>query len=191
MKYCEYHNSKSHDTDECMVLRKEIDEKQLTGDLLTILKDLRSMFEVDQRNTRDRKDVGKRQVKEEILTIMRPCKRSELCKTDDDIEVLPKNILNIIFFRRSEDVGLEPKGSALITACICKILINRVYIDNDSGTDILYEHCFQQLLISWKESLTHPTIDPLTGFTGHRLWPLGTIHLPLTITSHDRRDRIT
>lgn len=28
-------------------------------------------------------------------------------------------------------------------------------------------------------------------FTGHQLWPVGTINLPLTLVSHDRKERIT
>ncbi|XP_023742434.2 uncharacterized protein LOC111890558 [Lactuca sativa] len=31
----------------------------------------------------------------------------------------------------------------------------------------------------------------LVGFTDHSLWPLGTIHLPLTLTSHDRQQKKT
>lgn len=62
----------THDTINCMVLRKEMDEKHLTGNLTSIAKDLRSKFDTNQRNTRDQKDVDKHQVKEEILTIMRP-----------------------------------------------------------------------------------------------------------------------
>ena len=72
-------------------------KKYLTGDLLEITKDLRSKFDADQRYVRDRKDTDKRQVKEEIHTITRPHKRSGCYKTDDDIEVLPKNILNVRF----------------------------------------------------------------------------------------------
>ena len=60
-KYCEYNKRKTHDTDERTTLRKKMDEKHLMGDLTTIAKDLRSMFDIEQRNTRDRKDGGKRQ----------------------------------------------------------------------------------------------------------------------------------
>lgn len=41
------------------------------------------------------------------------------------------------------------------------------------------------------EGLAPPTASLLVGFVGQNLRPLGTIHLPLTITSHDGRDRVT
>nr|KAJ0216025.1 hypothetical protein LSAT_V11C300153800 [Lactuca sativa] len=42
----------------------------------------------------------------------------------------------------------------------------------------------------WKDNLK-PTTGRLVGFTGHNLWPLGTIHLPLTLTSHDKQRKKT
>lgn len=37
----------------------------------------------------------------------------------------------------------------------------------------------------WKEGLK-PVTWQLVGFMGHNLWPLGTIHLPFTLTSHNK-----
>lgn len=166
--------------------------KQLTCDLFDIARHLRSNFDADQWNAQARKDATKRQVMDEILTTARPHKRSDCCETDDDIKVLTKNAPNINFLTKDPRMpDLKSRDRLLITSCISQIQNNRVYIDNDSGTDILYEHCFQQLPTSWKEGLAPPTVGLLVGFTGHNLWPLGTIHIPLTITSHDGRDRIT
>lgn len=50
-KYCEYHKIKTYETGECTILRKEMDEKHLTGNLIAIAKDLRSKFDADYRNT--------------------------------------------------------------------------------------------------------------------------------------------
>lgn len=96
-KYYDYEKRKTHDTDECTVLRKEMDEKNLTGNLIAIAKDLRSKFDDDQRNTRDRKNGGQRQIKEKILTIVRPLEQSDREEEDSHIEVLLKNIINISF----------------------------------------------------------------------------------------------
>ncbi|XP_023732695.1 uncharacterized protein LOC111880502 [Lactuca sativa] len=65
-----------------------------------------------------------------------------------------------------------------------------VYVDTGSSVDIIYEHCFRLLPDRCKEYL-QPTTGRLVGFTGHSLWPLGTIHLPLTITSHDKQQKKT
>lgn len=136
--YYEYSKSKTDTTDEYTVLTKEVEEKHTTNDLSDITRDLRSMFNVDQRNARAWKDANKRHVKEEILAVTRPYKRSECCKTDDGIEVLPKYTLNISFSSEGPRMsGWNPRDPLLITGCICEIQINSVYIYNGSGTDIL------------------------------------------------------
>lgn len=48
-KYYEYHKSKTHDTSECTVLKREVEEKQMTGDLVEVVKHLRSKFEADHK----------------------------------------------------------------------------------------------------------------------------------------------
>ncbi|XP_023760336.1 uncharacterized protein LOC111908758 [Lactuca sativa] len=64
--------------------------------------------------------------------------------------------------------------------------IHRVYVNTGSSANIIYEHCFRFLPDRWKDNL-RPTAWRLVGFTCHSLWPLGTIHLPLTITIHDKQ----
>ncbi|XP_052621375.1 uncharacterized protein LOC128127078 [Lactuca sativa] len=44
-RYCEYHKSKTHDTINCSVLKKEMEEKQLKGDLVEVARSLRTKFD--------------------------------------------------------------------------------------------------------------------------------------------------
>lgn len=54
------------------MLKNEVEEKQLTGNLVDIAKDLRFKFDVDPQETRANEDTSKRSVKkEEILSITR------------------------------------------------------------------------------------------------------------------------
>ena len=46
-RYCEYHKSKTHDTASCSVLKKEMEEKQLKGDLVEVARSLRAKFDAD------------------------------------------------------------------------------------------------------------------------------------------------
>lgn len=70
----------------------------IKGSLSNISKDLRSKFDANQKNAWAHKDVGKHQVKRgDIFTIARPQKRSKPHEAKDNIEVLSKNILKIIF----------------------------------------------------------------------------------------------
>lgn len=57
----------------------------MKGDLYDIVKDLRSKFDVDQKNAQTQKYAGKRPEKKcDIFTIARPRKRSEPHKEKDD-----------------------------------------------------------------------------------------------------------
>lgn len=70
------------------------------------------------------------------------------------------------------------------------MVIHRVYIGMGRSVYIIYENCFRLLPDRWKDNLK-PTAGRLIGFTGHNLWPLGTIHLPLTLTSHEKQRKKT
>ena len=54
-----------------------------------------------------------------------------------------------------------------------------VLIDNGSSTNILYYPAFQQIRID-KEWLV-PTNTPLVRFKGTKVYPLGTVTLPVTV----------
>ncbi|GJW12389.1 hypothetical protein Tco_1578216 [Tanacetum coccineum] len=58
--------------------------------------------------------------------------------------------------------------------------ISEVYVDGGSSTEIIYEHCFNQLPAATKEQMT-PPIQPITSFSGEAIWPLGQIKLQITI----------
>ncbi|XP_023742246.1 uncharacterized protein LOC111890354 [Lactuca sativa] len=86
--------------------------------------------------------------------------------------------------------GWKGDNPLIIQASIRDVTIHWVYIDTGSSTYIIYEHCFRLLPDRWKDNLRFTT-GRLVGFTGHSMWLLGTIHLPLTITSHDKHRKKT
>jgi len=57
--------------------------------------------------------------------------------------------------------------------------MHRVLVDNGSSTDILHYPAFQQMGIN-RERLI-PTNDPLVGFGGTRVFPLGVFRLFVTV----------
>lgn len=71
--YCEYHKSRTHDTINCAVLKREIEEKQLKGNVIEIAKSLRAKFDAD--NPKDA--TGKTERRLEILTIHHKRRRVE------------------------------------------------------------------------------------------------------------------
>ena len=80
-KFCEYHKIKTHDTNECTVLKREIDEKQIVGIIVDIAKDLREKFDEDKHQPKNQKDEGRdREKRAKILSITgpRPCTNHQI-----------------------------------------------------------------------------------------------------------------
>ncbi|GJR47776.1 reverse transcriptase domain-containing protein [Tanacetum coccineum] len=59
-------------------------------------------------------------------------------------------------------------------------MIHRMYVDGGSSTEVLYEHCFNQLRPEIKNQMVLAT-PSLTGFSGETIWPLGQLRLLVTI----------
>ncbi|GKC31769.1 hypothetical protein Tco_1039063 [Tanacetum coccineum] len=75
------------------------------------------------------------------------------------------------------DEGTE--GPMIIEAEIEGRCIHRMYVDGESASEILYEHCFSRLRPEVKNQLV-PATTPLIGFSGEIIWPIGQIQLPVT-----------
>ena len=61
----------------------------------------------------------------------------------------------------------------------------RVLVDNGSSTNILYYPTFRQMRIDTERLV--PTNAPLVGFGGTKVYPLGTITLPVTIRDYPQQ----
>ncbi|GKC64658.1 reverse transcriptase domain-containing protein [Tanacetum coccineum] len=77
-----------------------------------------------------------------------------------------------------EDEGT--KGPMIIEAEIGGHCVHRMYIDDGSASEILYEHCFSRLRLKIKKQLI-PATTPLIGFSGEIICPIGQIQLLVTI----------
>ncbi|GJR19150.1 reverse transcriptase domain-containing protein [Tanacetum coccineum] len=133
-KFCEFHDEVGHNTDECMHLRKQIEEMLKAGNLSHLIKELKH-------------NNGKEQLK-------------------------------ISFPPLDEDEGT--KGPMIIEAEIGGHCIHRMYVDDGSASEILYEHCFSRLRLEIKNQLV-PATTPLIGFSGEIIWMIGKIQLLVTI----------
>ena len=71
-----------------------------------------------------------------------------------------------------------------ITLTIANYITRRVLIDNGSSTNILYYPAFQQMRIS--KELLCPMNMPLIGLRGMKILPVGTISLPVVVSSYPR-----
>ncbi|GJX85049.1 reverse transcriptase domain-containing protein [Tanacetum coccineum] len=84
--------------------------------------------------------------------------------------------------QEGEDEGTE--GLMIIEAEIGGHCIHRMYVDGDSASEILYEHCFSRLRREIKNQLT-PATTLLIGFSSEIVWPIGQIQLLVRIRDEE------
>nr|GEV43024.1 reverse transcriptase domain-containing protein [Tanacetum cinerariifolium] len=90
----------------------------------------------------------------------------------------PKQVKEIAFPPLEVNNGTE--GPLIIEAEMGGHMIHRMYIDDGSSMEILYEHCFNRLQPEIKSQMV-PATTSLTGFSGETIWLLGQLRL-LVIT---------
>ncbi|GKA56023.1 reverse transcriptase domain-containing protein [Tanacetum coccineum] len=72
------------------------------------------------------------------------------------------------------------KGPMIIEAKVGGHCIHRMYVDGNSTSKIMYEHCFSRLRPKIKNQLV-PATTPLIGFSGEIICPIGQIQLLVKI----------
>ncbi|GJX98208.1 reverse transcriptase domain-containing protein [Tanacetum coccineum] len=169
-KFCDFHNDKGHSMDEGM----QIEELVRAGKLSHLIKEI--------KQGRDQTKNGKKEApaKDKSLAIymIQPWQRMTRQKLTQS-------------FARGSEITFPPlansdgtEGPLVIEAEIGGHMIHRMYIDGGSSTEILYEHCFNQLQPEIKNQMV-PTTTSLTGFSGETIWPLGQLRLLVTIGDAD------
>nr|GEV82354.1 reverse transcriptase domain-containing protein [Tanacetum cinerariifolium] len=74
----------------------------------------------------------------------------------------------------------ETKGPMIIESEIEGHFIHRMYVDGESASEILYEHCFNRLRPKVKRQMVSATV-PIVSFSGETIWPMGQISLLVKI----------
>ncbi|GJZ44312.1 reverse transcriptase domain-containing protein [Tanacetum coccineum] len=169
-KFCEFHNDKGHNTDECVQLRKQIEELVRAGKLSHFIKEI--------RQDRDQQKTGKKDapVKDKAAAIymIQPWQRVTRQKVTQSFA----RVKEITFPPLTANKGTE--GPLVIEAEIGGHAVHRMYVDGGSSMEVLYEHCFNRLRPEIKSQMV-PATTSLTGFSGETIWPLGQLRLLVTI----------
>ncbi|GKC12978.1 reverse transcriptase domain-containing protein [Tanacetum coccineum] len=71
----------------------------------------------------------------------------------------------------------------IIEAAVFGRKVGRVYMDNGSTCEVIYEHCFEKLNPTIKATRVN-TKTPLVGFSGKRSWSVGEVPLEIKIRKH-------
>ena len=73
----------------------------------------------------------------------------------------------------------------VIKATIANNNVHRILVDNGSSVDILYFQAFERMGL--KVSGLKPSPNPVYGFTGDSIVPLGVILFPMTLGEYPRQ----
>ncbi|GJZ10047.1 reverse transcriptase domain-containing protein [Tanacetum coccineum] len=76
------------------------------------------------------------------------------------------------------------KGPMIIEADMGGYFIHRMYVDEGSFLEILYEHCFNRFRPEVRNQMV-PATTPLVGFCGEIIWSLGQISLLVKIANEE------
>nr|GEV54232.1 reverse transcriptase domain-containing protein [Tanacetum cinerariifolium] len=169
-KFCDFHNDKGHSTDECMRLKKQIEELVRVGKLSYLIKEI--------KQGQDQSKTGKKEttVKDKPTTIymVQSWQRTVKQKVTQSFE----RVKEIAFPPLA--ASNETEGPLVVEAEMGGQMIHRMYIDGSSSMEILYEHCFNRLRPETKSQMV-PMTTSLTGFSGETIWPLRQLRLLVII----------
>nr|GEW20943.1 reverse transcriptase domain-containing protein [Tanacetum cinerariifolium] len=158
------------DTDECMQLKKQIEELVRAEKLSHLIKKI--------KQGRDQSKAGKKETavkdKPTAIYMVQSWQRTVKQKVTQSFE----RVGEIVFPKLAANNGT--KGPLVIEAEMGGHIIHRMYIDGGSSMEILYEHCFNRLRPEIKSQMV-PATTSLTGFSGETIWLLGKLRLLVTI----------
>nr|GEY31524.1 reverse transcriptase domain-containing protein [Tanacetum cinerariifolium] len=135
-KFCEFHRKVGHTTDECMHLKRQIEETIKAGKLSHLIKELK------QNNGKDQAKAAKRG---------KPPKRQATGNPDGTTmaeDSQTKDYLNLLF--RDGDLISPFRGGGWDGRSYDhrgreeRTLFHRIYVDEGSSSKILYEQCFNR-----------------------------------------------
>ncbi|GKC50973.1 reverse transcriptase domain-containing protein [Tanacetum coccineum] len=154
-KYCEFHSDTGHNTNECMQLRKQIDEMIKAGKLSQFIKELK-------QNDKPRAP-----------------KKGEASGKDKPLAILMIQPWERVAKPRITQ-SFSPESPMIIEVEMGGHFVHRVYIDGGASSEVLYEHCFVKLGKEIRDQMV-PATTHLIGFSGETIWPLGQIALLVKI----------
>ncbi|GJS68631.1 reverse transcriptase domain-containing protein [Tanacetum coccineum] len=172
-KFCEFHGEVGHNTDECMHLKRQIEELLKSGKLSHVIKEIKQNNRKDPQKT-NKKGEASGKDKALVILMVQPWQRVARQRITQSFSPYPE----ISFPPIDEEEGAE--GPMIIEAEVGGHFIHRMYVDGGSASEIMYEHCFNKLLREVKSKMVLAT-TPLIGFSGEIIWPLGQISLLVKI----------
>ncbi|GJW25613.1 reverse transcriptase domain-containing protein [Tanacetum coccineum] len=151
-KFCEFHGEVRHTTDECMHLKRKIEELIKNEKFSHVIKKLKQGSEKDQPKAVKKGETFGKDKPLEILMVQ-PWKRVSMQKIMQSFSPSPE-----ILFPPLGDED-RAKGPMIIEAKIRGHFIHLIYVDGGSASEILYEHCFNRLRPKETRSISPPWMN--------------------------------
>ncbi|GJS31933.1 reverse transcriptase domain-containing protein [Tanacetum coccineum] len=172
-KFCEFHGEVGHTTDECMHLKRQIEEMLKAGKLSHLIKELKQSNGKDQSKAAKK---GETSGKDKPLAILMVQPWQRVAKQRITQTFSPESVISF------PTLGEEDKteGPMIIEAEMRGHCVHRMYVDGGSSSEIMYEHCFNRFRPEVRNQMI-PATTPLVGFSGEIIWPLGQISLLVKI----------
>ena len=186
-KYCRFHRDHGHDTDDCYDLKRQIEDLIQRGHLRQYVAG-REQAPPPPHNQGDPQPIGEIHTISgglagggESLSAMKAHARKVrrfdvLCPS----KALKQDDIEIISFSDKDLEGIQhPHDDPLVlTMTVANFQVRRILVDSGSSADILFVEAYDKLSLG-RERLQHIR-SPLIGFSGEKVYPLGSITLPVT-----------
>nr|GEU68801.1 hypothetical protein [Tanacetum cinerariifolium] len=167
-KFCKFHREVGHTTDECMHLKRKIEEMLKSGKLSHLIKELKQSSRKDQAKAAKKEETSG---KEKLAILMvQPWQRVTKQKITQTF-----SLKSLIFFPPLGEED-ETEGPMIIEAEMGGHFVHRMYMDGCSSLEVLYEHCFNRFHPEVRSQMIPVTLS-LVGFSGKIIWPLGQISI--------------
>ncbi|GKE99476.1 hypothetical protein Tco_0022827, partial [Tanacetum coccineum] len=148
-KFCDYHQDRGYNTNDCYHLKKQIEEAVASKRLAHLVKDIRQGGQKSKASTKG---------KEKVINIVRsqgyrkrPYERVEHCMD------------NTIAFSSVTRYQLM-NCPVVVDALIEGFKFRRIHVDGGSSSEVMYEHCFRNLSYRTRSRLKESRV-PLVGFS--------------------------
>ncbi|GKD53980.1 hypothetical protein Tco_1287367 [Tanacetum coccineum] len=155
-RYCDYHNEKGHNTNDCFHLKRQLEIALESGKLNHLVKDVRQRGKVGQRSN------GPQKAK--VINMVQyhpPDRKRKTIMTDEEWINVP------IIFPPVPARDLS-KEALVVEAEVEGYLVRRMHIDEGASIEILFEQCFNMLHLSiWSKLVEMQTT--VSGFSGEQV----------------------
>ncbi|GJZ82875.1 reverse transcriptase domain-containing protein [Tanacetum coccineum] len=172
-RYCDYHNEKGHNTNDCFHLKRQLEMALESGKLNHLVKDVRQRGKGNQRNNGPQKAKVINTIQSHPLG-----RKQKTTMRDEGWMNVPITFPSV----PARDLSEEP---LVVEAEVEGYLVRRIHIDEGASIEIMFEHCFNMLHPAIQARLVE-TQTTVSGFSGEQVKPLGKIELDVCFGGNGR-----